>query len=102
MGTINLMTFILKLKIMKPVIITNGAATSVDWNEYDLSLEDAAKELHEGRNIIAREFEDFTDDFSFPEVDELNAVDYSGKSIDEIIECIRGYYESFGKAKQNE
>lgn len=81
------------------IIIEKNNAVSVDWNNYDLSLEEAAIELSEGRNVIAKEFEDYMDDDSFAGVDELLAHDYSGKSKEEIIDMIRGYYESFGRSK---
>lgn len=82
------------------IVIEKGNAVCVDHNDYDLSLTEAAQELFEGRNVIAREFEDYSDEseLSFPEVDNLIASDYTGKSIEQIIESIRGCYESFGRA----
>jgi hypothetical protein len=80
------------------IIIETDEAVSVDWNNYDLSLEAAAKELSEGRDVVAREFQDYGDEYSMPEVDTLTARDYEGKTIDQIIEMIRGWYESFGRA----
>lgn len=84
------------------IIIEKGNAVSVDHNNYDLSLDQAAVELSKGRNVVAREFEDFSlddDDCSFPEVDVLEARDYAGMNTEQIIESIRGYYESFGKSE---
>ena len=82
------------------IIIELGNATMVDHNNYDLSLDEAAKELSGGRDVIALEFTDYSQDesFEFPQTDVLKAEHYKGKSIDEIIESIRCYYESFGRA----
>jgi hypothetical protein len=79
------------------IIIEKGNAVCVDHNNYDLSLDGAAKELYNGNDIIAREFEDFDDDYSFPDVFTLSYRDYEGMTLDEIIESIREY-ESFGRA----
>lgn len=86
----------------KPIITQSGNATSVDWNQYDLTLEQAAQELHAGRNVIAREFEDYSlddDDYSFPEVVTLQASDYEGWKVEDIIENIRGWNERFGRER---
>ena len=83
------------------IIIEIGNARCVDHNKYDLNTEQAARELAEGRNVIAREYDDYgadDDEYSFPEVDTLLAIDYQGMSIVQIIESIRAYYESFGRA----
>jgi hypothetical protein len=80
-----------------PIIIEKGTATSVDWNKYDLTLDQAAKELFEGRDVIAREFEDYDDDYSFPDVTVLKAEVFKGESVKDIIEHIRCWYEMFGR-----
>jgi hypothetical protein len=79
------------------IIIQIGSATSVDHNDYDLTLDQAAKELFEGRNVIAREFEDYDDDYSFPAVDTLHASNYEGETIEQIVGDLRCFYESFGR-----
>jgi len=83
------------------IIITKGSATMVDHNNYDLTLEQAAMELFYGANVIALEYEDFEDEFSFPCTDTLKASDFKGLTHDEIIDKIRCYYESFGRVKTN-
>lgn len=82
-----------------PIIIEKGSATSVDWTKYELTTEQAAHELFEGRDVMAREFEDFfeEDSFSFPEVMKLSSTDFIGSSVEDIIESIREY-ERFGRA----
>lgn len=81
---------------MEPIIIQKGNATSVDWATYDLTTEQAAHELFEGRDVMAREFEYFFDDNSFPGVIRLSSADFIGSSIEDIIESIREY-ERFGR-----
>jgi hypothetical protein len=71
----------------EPIVIEKGNATCVDWNKYDLTTEQAAHEL----------FEDFTDDDSFPDVIDLSPADFTGMSVEDIIESIREY-ERFGKS----
>ena len=82
----------------QPIITTIDNATSVDWTEYDLTLDAAAKALFDGKNIIAKEFGDYSSELIEevdPYPDTLEAKYYTGKSLNEIAESLR-YYELFG------
>lgn len=80
-----------------PIIIEKGSATSVDWNNYDLNLTEAAKELLAGRSIIALEHEDYDDDFSFAQVFTIHPEDFISETEDQVIDYLRCYYVSFGR-----
>lgn len=88
---------------MKPIVIESGSMVSVDWTDYNLSIDDAARYLKEGRNVVAREYYDYSedDDFYDPAVVELEAINYQEKTIDQIIHDLREY-ERFGSCPQSQ
>lgn len=83
--------------MQKPIVIEKGNTTSVDWTNYNLNLDEAARELKNGFNITVREYETFDDDLSFPEVIELDAEDYKHRPISQIRQILSSQYELFGK-----
>lgn len=66
-----------------PFFATDGTCTTVDWNEYSLTLDQAVEELHNGNNILALPFPDYSADEVYdiyPYPDTLYAEDFKNSN----------------------
>ena len=80
------------------IIATDGMVTVVDHNNYNLSIDEAAGQLKNKKNVIAVEFPDFGQEYLqsvYQDPVVLNWQDYFEMEKEQIIEDIR-IYEQFG------
>lgn len=91
------------MKSSAPFFATDGTATTVDWNEYSLTLEQAVDELHNGNNILALPFPDYsTDDWGdlYPDAELLEANHFYGKPQEYITNYLSSY-DKYGVVKNS-
>ena len=80
------------------MIITDGIATVVDHNNYNLTRKEAVDRLKSKQSMIAVEYPDFTQEHiqnMYPEPVILDWHNYFEKSEEELMEELR-IYEQFG------